>query len=135
MRVQGMMWALLLCASALVASEARADSAPGPVCNEGKACRTAQGQEDGLCEYGPCWVCDDEKVINFPCLRCKPPEEVAAAGAPSLPPDPKPSCTRDEDDGGCTVHQLGSERGIGAVFLAVGLGAFLLARRRGAARD
>ena len=87
-RVRQTIAALGLCVGSLVASEARADSAPGPVCDEGKACRTAQGQENGTCEYGPCWVCDDEKVINFPCLRCKTPEEVAAAGAPSLPPDP-----------------------------------------------
>jgi hypothetical protein len=132
-RVKGMMLALLVCGGALATSSAHADSAPGPVCSEGKACRSSSGKEDGLCEYGPCWICDtDGKAINFPCLRCKDPEELAAAGAPSLPPGPEPTCPKDEDDdGGCTVHQLGSERGIGAIFLAVGLSAFLLARRRG----
>ena len=56
--------------------------------------------------------------------------ELASAGAPPGPTAIKPDCSDEEDDSGCTVHQLGNERGIGALFLAIGLAAFLLGRRR-----
>jgi MYXO-CTERM domain-containing protein len=59
------------------------------------------------------------------------PEE-AAAGAPPEPFEPVRSCPieGEEEDSGCTVQRLGTERGIGALFLALGLGAFFVARRR-----
>lgn len=120
---------LSLCAGALSAPNALADSADAPECSiPGKACTTSR-VPDGICATGQCWVCDGDKAMTYSCPRCQSAEEIAAAGAPAAPPEAAPKCT-EEDDGGCTVHQLGSERGIGALFLAVGLGAFLWGRRR-----
>jgi MYXO-CTERM domain-containing protein len=120
---------LIWCAGVLGAAHASADSADYPECIDlGKACSTAR-VSDGTCASGRCWTCDGDRATTYACLRCLSADEVAAAGAPSALPDAKPTCSK-EDDSGCTVQQLGSERGIGALFLAIGLGAFLLGRRR-----
>jgi hypothetical protein len=123
------MGGLLLCGSVLWAPRAWADSAELHECDiEGAACKTAR-VPNGTCTFSRCWFCNGSKAMTYTCPRCLSEEDLAAAGAPSGPINSKPSCS-DEDDSGCTVHQLGNERGIGAVFLAIGLGAFLLGRRR-----
>jgi MYXO-CTERM domain-containing protein len=128
-RVKGTIVGLLLCGSALLAPSARADSADAPECNnQGKTCTTSR-VTNGICTYGRCWVCEGDKPMTYSCVRCESADEIAAAGAPSPPTEPEPTCSK-KDDSGCTVHQLGSERGIGAMFLALGLGAFFWARRR-----
>lgn len=130
-RLKRTMGGLLLCGSVLVAPRAWADSAEVQECYaEGVACKTARVPE-GTCSFRPCWFCNGSKAMTHTCPRCLSDEELAAAGAPSSPTDSKPTCSDDDDDdSGCTVHQLGNERGIGAAFLAIGLGAFLLGRRR-----
>ena len=128
-RLKRALGVMIFCAGVLGASRASADSADAPECNNpGKACSTAR-VPDGICTTGRCWVCDGDRATTYDCPRCQSADEVAAAGAPSAPPEAKPTCS-EEDDSGCTVHQIGSERGIGALFLAIGLGAFLLGRRR-----
>lgn len=126
---------LSLCVCALSAPNAVADSADAPECSiPGRACTTSR-VHDGICGSGSCWRCDREHAVTYPCDRCLSADEVAAAGAPPGPPEAAPKCSK-EDDSGCTVHELGSERGIGALFLAIGLGAFSWGRRRrGASRS
>lgn len=129
-RLKRTLGCLLLCGSVLVAPSARADSAELHECEiEGETCTTSRVQ-DGTCTLSRCWFCNGSKAMTYTCPRCLSAEELAAAGAPSGPLNSKPTCSDEDDDSGCTVHQLGNERGVGAVFLAIGLGAFLLGRRR-----
>ena len=96
------------------------------------SCANSRVEHDGVCGLGKCWSCDGDNPVTYTCRRCLTPEEAAAAGAPPGPFQPALSCPieDDEDDSGCTVQRLGTEQGIGALFLALGLGAFLVARRR-----
>ncbi len=129
-RLNGLTLALLVTGSVLVAPAARADSAEAPECvSVGEACSTAL---HGICVKSECWSCDHSKPIKHSCHRCVTPEELdAAAGAPNAAPATEaPTCSEEEEDGGCTVRQLGTERGIAAVFLGIGLGALGFARRR-----
>lgn len=128
-RIKRTVGVLSLCAWALAAPNAVADSADAPECSvPGQACGNSR-VPNGICATGQCWVCDGEHAMTYSCPRCQSAEEAAAAGAPPAPPEAAPKCSK-EDDSGCTVHQLGSERGIGALFLAIGFGAFLWGRRR-----
>ncbi len=114
----------------MVAPAAQADSADAPECLVvGESCNTAL---HGVCVASECWRCDHTKAIKHSCHLCVTPETLdAAAGAPnSVPATDAPTCSEEKQDGGCTVRQLGTERGIAAVFLAIGLGALGVARRR-----
>jgi hypothetical protein len=129
-RSNGLTLALLLTAGALVAPAAWADSAEIEPCKiVGESCSTAL---HGVCVKSECWSCDHTKALKHSCNRCVSAEELdAAAGAPNTAPATEPpTCSEEKEDGGCTVRQLGTERGIAAVFLAIGLGALGFARRR-----
>lgn len=120
----------LMCAGSLLAPAAHADSANIEECTAtGVSCMTTRVPKNGVCGNGRCWSCDGDKPITYPCFRCLTPEE-AAGGAPSEPFEPAHTCYSEDDDSGCTVQHLGTEQGIGALFLALGLGAFFVARRR-----
>ena len=129
-RLNGTIWGLLVGVGLLLAPAAHADSADREECTATEVpCMTARVKHDGVCGFGQCWSCDGDKPIAYSCRRCLTPEE-AAAGAPPAPFEPAETCSNEDDDSGCTVHQLGTEQGIGVLFLALGLGAFLVARRR-----
>ena len=122
--------ALLVLGSTLVARGARADSADFGECSTvGDPCTAVS---HGICAKTQCWSCDSTKPVKYDCRRCVAPEDLEAAGAPNVAPvRPTPTCSaQKDDDGGCTVRQLGTERGIAVVFLAIGLGALGVARRR-----
>jgi hypothetical protein len=124
--------ALLVLGSALVAPGARADVADFAECSVvGEECAAVS---HGICAKTQCWSCDSSKAVKYACHRCVAPDDLEAAGAPNVAPArPIPTCAaapEQKEDGGCTVRQLGTERGIAAVFLAIGLGALGVARRR-----
>jgi hypothetical protein len=127
-RLNGSIWGLLMCAGFLLAPSAHADSADIPECSPSDQTCSTSRVPDGVCKRGQCWSCNGDKVVKYSCDRCVTAEE-AASDTPVAPAGDPPTCT-EEDDGSCTVQRLGTERGIGALFLALGLGAFLLARRR-----
>ena len=127
-RLNGTVGGLLVCASFLLAPSARADSADVEECRSTVPTCSTSRVSDGVCRRGQCWSCNGDKVVTYSCDRCVTAEE-AASDTPVAPAGDPPTCTK-EDDGSCTVQRLGTEQGIGALFLALGLGAFLVARRR-----
>ncbi len=65
------------------------------------------------------WLCTSLLLSSAAHADVANSEECSVAGA---------ACPEEE---GCTIRQVGTERGVAAIFLALGLGALTLARRRG----
>jgi hypothetical protein len=126
-RLNATIGGLLVCAGFLLAPSAYADSADIEECTfKEQTCSTSR-VSDGVCKLGKCWSCNGDKVVTYSCNRCVTAEE-AASDTPVAPAGDPPTCSKEDD--GCTVQRLGTEQGIGGLFLALGLGAFLVARRR-----
>jgi hypothetical protein len=127
MRLQQKFAVLWLCALGLGAPSARADSANASECSgEGSACTVPGTTTPGKCGTGACWTCSEDKAASYPCPRCLTAEQLANAGQASTPRETPPSCS----SGGCSVGQLGAERGAATLLLLLGLGALGVARRR-----
>lgn len=116
----------LVAAGSLFASGARADVADLEECDTvGEPCSTARVQR-GTCNDRAQWSCgEDGKLGKYFSRRCESDETFAKPA--DQPLSEKPKC---EDETGCSVRQVGTERGIGALFLALGLAAFGWSRRR-----
>jgi MYXO-CTERM domain-containing protein len=120
-------WAFALVAGvSLFAPAARADVADLEECDTpGEPCSTARVQK-GTCNDRAQWSCsEDGKLSKYTSRHCET-DEVFAQPA-DQPLGEKPDC---KDTTGCSVRQVGTERGIGALFLVIGLGAFGWSRRR-----
>jgi len=116
----------LLTTGVLLAPAAGADVADFEECDvAGQSCSTAKVPK-GTCNDRAHWACsEDGKLSKYSSRRCETDEQFAKPA--DQPLAAKPEC---HDETGCTVKQVGTERGIGAVFLAIGLAAFGLSRRR-----
>jgi MYXO-CTERM domain-containing protein len=116
----------LLTAGVLLAPSARADVADFEECDtQGEPCSTTKVTK-GTCNDRAQWACsEDGKLSKYSSRRCETDEQLATPAEQPL--DAKPEC---KDETGCTVKRVGTERGIGALFLAIGLAAFGLSRRR-----
>ena len=109
------------------ATPARADVPPPDVCQtENAVCHNAGDHydQDGVCTASTCQKGSASgQVTTYDCLLCKP-KAMGAAGSSEVPND------EPKDDGGCSVRTLGTEKGIAALMLGLGVLALGISRRR-----
>ena len=125
-------------ASLLLTSAAWADVAPPDVCQtENAVCHNAGDtyDKDGVCIKTTCSRGGPQGTTTYDCLKCQAAPASGSAGAPAAPtsgtagsPTAPASGTPKKD--GCSVGVLGSEKGIAAFMLGLGLVALGISRRR-----
>jgi hypothetical protein len=130
--MNGMMKRLLgvMCAAGLfTVSAARADVPPPDVCRTlGAVCHNAGEayNQDGLCKAAICSKGSASgQVTMYECWQCELGTVSGAAGASTETVTDEPN-----DEGGCSVGALGTEKGVASLMLGLGLIALGISRRR-----
>jgi hypothetical protein len=123
----------LMCAACLfVASAARADIPPPDACQaENAACDNAgeRHDKDGVCKKATCTKGSASgQITSYDCFKCEATPVLGSAGTST-------TTETDElkDDGGCSVGSLGkfgTEKGVAALMLGLGMVALGISRRR-----
>jgi len=122
----------LLCAVGLfAASAARADIPPPDVCQtENAVCHNAgeSYDKDGVCTATTCSRGSaNGQVTTYACFKC---EAASAPGAAGAAPVTETETDGHKDEGGCSFHALGTEKGIAGLMLGLGVVALGVSRRR-----
>src|SRR6478735_8756925 len=115
-------------ASLLLTSAAWADVAPPDVCQtENAVCHNAGDSydKDGICIKTTCSRGGPQGTTTYDCLKCQAVPASGTAGSPSVPAGtagtPAAPVGEAPKKDGCSVGVLGSEQGIAAFMLALGL--------------
>jgi len=144
--MNGMMKSIsgLLCAAGLFATAAaRADIPPPDVCQaENAVCHNAgeNYDKDGVCTAATCSKGSASgQVTTYDCFKCES-GAVGAAGATGAAGAAGATGTAgasmvattdgNKDNGGCSIHALGTEKGVASLMLGLGLLALGISRRQ-----
>lgn len=151
---------LVLGAVVVAATPAWADIPPPDACNNvGEECSTAgpQANQPGTCTMAECTRATPQGSMTYECHRCLAPEQGGSGGAGGAdgggaggatggsPSENKGGSTTSggrsnsggsagnsntKDDDGCSIGNVGRQRGVGGMMVALGLAGLLAARRR-----
>jgi len=128
----------MFAASLLLTSAAWADVAPPDICQtENAVCHNAGDSydKDGVCIKTTCSRGGPQGTTTYDCLKCQVAPASGTAGGPAAPASgtagtPAAPASEPPKKDGCSVGVLGTEKGIAAFMLGLGLVALGISRRR-----